>query len=226
MRSLRDFKKIPKPKAILFDVDDTLVKYEGISDEEWYDLIWNVISRKFSGISKEDIIRMVNGELPRTFPERLGISAVEFWKAVDEVILERRRELAKRGMLRKHEDSEAIFKIDLPKAAISNASQEATEFSLKEVGLLESFSLILGKMYENLDACKPNPGQILYACEKMGISPRECWFVGNGKNDVIASVKAGCFPIQVLRDNVMIKEAQAIIPDLWKLLDLLEIALS
>ncbi len=226
MRSLRSFEEIPKPKAIFFDVDETLLWYEGISDPEWYDLIWERIGQKFPELSKEDLMRMIGGDLPRTYPSSFGIDPKDFWRAVDEVILEKRKELAREGRIRKYEDSEALSRIELPKAAISNASQEATEFSLREVGLLGEFSLVLGKRYEDINSCKPNPGQILYACHKMGLSPKEVWFVGNGKGDMVASLRAGTFPIQILRGEELIKEAKVIIPSLWNLLDLLEVVLS
>ncbi len=48
------------------------------------------------------------------------------------------------------------------------------------------------------DTCperKPHPMPLLHACEQLGVSPEDCWYVGDAGRDMQAARAAGCLPI-------------------------------
>jgi D-glycero-D-manno-heptose 1,7-bisphosphate phosphatase len=44
---------------------------------------------------------------------------------------------------------------------------------------------------------KPEPGLILAACERLDVSPRSCWLIGDSSSDIQAGHRAGCRTILI-----------------------------
>ncbi|CAD5244164.1 HAD family hydrolase [Thermococcus camini] len=210
-------------KGLIFDVDETLVYYEGYDHREWYEK-WVMPALQERGIELdyETYRKTVTGELPRSYVERFGIDHVEFWKIIDGVNLRYRREMARLGRIKPFPDVGAVGelkKMGLKVAAVSNASQECTEFVLSLFGLGKYFDVVYGKDYSNLDGVKPSPYLVEKALKTLGLKPRETMMVGDSRHDVLAGKRAGMKVVNVTRFGE-IEGADYYVNDLWELVGL------
>jgi len=212
-------------RGIIFDVDETLVYYEGYDHREWYEK-WVLPELRRHGIDLdyETYQKTVSGEFPRSYVERFGIDHVEFWKLVDEVNLHYREEMARLGRIKAFPDVSALEelkKLNLKLAAVSNASQECTEFVLDLFKLKDYFDVVYGKDYSNLDGVKPNPYLVEKALKALSLEPREVLMVGDSLHDVIAGRRAGVMVVNVARFG-KVEGADYYVKDLWELLELVK----
>ena len=212
-------------KGLIFDVDETLVYYEGYDHREWYEK-WVLPELRRHGIDLdyETYQKTVSGEFPRSYVERFGIDHVEFWKLVDEVNLHYREEMARLGRIKAFPDVSALEelkKLNLKLAAVSNASQECTEFVLDLFKLKDYFDVVYGKDYSNLDGVKPNPYLVEKALKALSLEPREVLMVGDSLHDVIAGRRAGVMVVNVARFG-KVEGADYYVKDLWELLELVK----
>ncbi|ASJ12408.1 HAD family hydrolase [Thermococcus thioreducens] len=211
-------------KGLIFDVDETLVYYEGYNHREWYEM-WVMPALQEHGIKLdyETYKKTVTGELPRSYVERFGIDHVEFWKIVDAVNLRYRREMARLGRIKPFPDVGALGelkKMGLRLAAVSNASQECTEFVLNLFDLGKYFDVVYGKDYSNLDGVKPSPYLVEKALRVLGLRPEEAMMVGDSHHDVLAGKRAGMKTVNVTRFGE-IGGADYYVKDLWELVGLI-----
>jgi len=210
-------------RAIFFDVDETLVYYDVANlHEKLRELIEGVIKRLNLDMKYSDFEKMVRLEVPRTYVKEFGVDPIKFWRKIDEAIMSFRRDLAKKGLIKAYADTEVLKLIDMPLAAISNASTEATEFVLKLTGLKKYFKVIQGKDYRNIDGCKPSPYLILKVSRMLGVRPEEVMVVGDSMLDILAARRANAIAVHIKRSNKEIPEANITIESLYELLKILE----
>lgn len=77
----------------------------------------------------------------------------------------------------------------------SSSRQKSVLSHLENTGLREYFSVIVtGDMIEH---SKPQPDIYLKACEKLGVSPKECFAIEDSLNGIRAAHWAGLKPIMV-----------------------------
>ncbi|WP_457751200.1 HAD family hydrolase [Thermococcus sp.] len=212
-------------KGLIFDVDETLVYYEGYDHREWYKK-WVMPALREHGIELdyETYRKTVTGELPRSYIERFGINHVEFWKIVDKVNMRYRRWLAERGKIRPFSDVNALAELKAMKlklAAVSNASQECTEFVLNLFDLRKYFDVIYGKDYSYLDGVKPNPYLVNKALKTLGLKREEVLLVGDSSNDILAGKNAGIKTVNITRFG-RIDGADYYVENLWELVELVK----
>ncbi len=212
-------------KGLIFDVDETLVYYEGYDHREWYGK-WVMPELRKHGIDLdyETYRKTVTGELPRSYVERFGIDHIEFWKIVDSVNLLYRREMAKLGRIKAFPDVDALGKLKdtgLKLAAVSNASQECTEFVLNLFNLRRHFEVVYGKDYTNLNGVKPSPYLVEKALNALNLEPKEAMMVGDSRHDVLAGKRAGTRVVNVVRFG-KVNGADYYVKDLWELLELVK----
>ena len=212
-------------RALIFDVDETLVYYEGYDHREWYEE-WVKPELKKRGINLdyETYRKTVTGELPRSYVERFGIDHVEFWKLVDEVNLRYRKWMAQLGRIKAFPDVDALKDLkamSLKLAAVSNASQECTEFVLDLFKLRDYFDVVYGKDYSYLDGVKPNPYLVEKALRALGLKRDEALMVGDSIHDVLAGKRAGLRTVNVTRFG-RVEGADYHVRDLWELVYLVK----
>ncbi|AIU70626.1 2-haloalkanoic acid dehalogenase [Thermococcus eurythermalis] len=212
-------------RALIFDVDETLVYYEGYDHREWYEN-WVMPALRKHGIELdyETYKKTVTGNLPRSYIERFGIDHVEFWQIVDSVNLEYRKKMAELGRIRPFPDVGALKELKemgLKLAAVSNASQECTEFVLDLFGLRKYFDVVYGKDYSNLDGVKPDPYLVKKALKALGVAPQETLMVGDSHHDVLAGKRAGMKVVNVTRFG-KVEGADYYVKDLWELVELVK----
>ncbi|NJE00829.1 HAD family hydrolase [Thermococcus sp. JdF3] len=207
-------------RGLIFDVDETLVYYEGYDHREWYEK-WVMPALRERGIELDygTYKKTVTGELPRSYIERFGIDHVEFWKIVDGVNLEYRMRMADKGRIKPFPDVDVLGELKrmgLKLGAVSNASPECTEFVLDLFDLRKYFDVVYGKDYSNLDGVKPSPYLVEKALNALGLEPEEALMVGDSRHDVLAGKRAGMKVVNVTRFGE-IEGADYYVRDLWEL---------
>ncbi|KUH31564.1 2-haloalkanoic acid dehalogenase [Thermococcus celericrescens] len=211
-------------RGLIFDVDETLVYYEGYDHREWYEK-WVMPALRERGIELdyETYKKTVTGELPRSYVERFGIDHVEFWKIVDGVNLEYRMWMADKGKIKPFPDVNVLGELKelgLKLGAVSNASPECTEFVLDLFDLRRYFEVVYGKDYSNLDGVKPSPYLVEKALNALGLEPEEALMVGDSRHDVLAGKRAGMKVVNVTRFGE-IEGADYYVKGLWELVELI-----
>ncbi|ADT83722.1 HAD family hydrolase [Thermococcus barophilus] len=214
-------------KALIFDVDETLVYYENYDAKEWFSKYLEPAFQQHGiNIDFETYRKMVKGILPRSYVERFGIDHVEFWKLVDNVNLRYRKVLAKEGKVKIFPDvPQALSELrtmGLKLAAVSNASQDCTEFVLELFNLRKYFDAVFGKDYSYLDGVKPNPHLILKSLKVLNVPPDKALVIGDSELDVKAAHRAGIKAVQVLRFDNFVEDADYHIRTLDELVDLVK----
>jgi len=212
-------------RALIFDVDETLVYYEGYDHKEWfYGWVLPALEERGIHLDYEIYRKTVRGELPRSYVQRFGINPVELWKIIDGVNLMFRKHLAEEGRVKAFPDVgvlKELRKLGLKMAAVSNASQECTEFVLRLFDLERYFDVVYGKDYSYLDGVKPSPYLVKKALKSLNVKPSEALMVGDSHHDVLAGKRAGVGVVNVVRFE-KIEGADYYVNDLWELLDLVK----
>ncbi len=212
-------------RGLIFDVDETLVYYEGYDHREWYET-WVKPELEKRGIDLDygTYRKTVTGELPRSYVERFGIDHVEFWKLVDEVNLRYRKWMAELGRIKPFPDVSALEELGnlgLKLAAVSNASRDCTEFVLDLLNLRDYFDVVCGKDYSNLDGVKPNPYLVEKALKALNLRQDEALMVGDSIHDVLAGKRAGLKTVNVTRVG-KVDGADYYVKDLWELVEIVK----
>lgn len=210
-------------RGIIFDVDETLVYYEGYDPKKWFEE-WVRPELEKHGIKLDyDLYaKTARLELPRTYVRELGIDPVELWKIIDAANNKYRKKMLVEGKIKAFPDVSALEelkKLNLKLAAVSNASLENTLLVLRAFDLDKYFDLVLGKDYSNLDGVKPSPYLIEKALKKLQLIPYEAIVVGDSSNDVLAAKRAGVKAVNVIRFG-RVDGADYYVKNLWELVEL------
>lgn len=89
----------------------------------------------------------------------------------------------------------AFKEANLSLACVTNKPAQFTEPILKANGLLHYFEEVISG--DTLSKKKPDPAQILHACDKFNIEPCETLLLGDSNTDVLAANNAGCYVFTV-----------------------------
>ncbi|WP_297489722.1 HAD family hydrolase [Thermococcus sp.] len=211
--------------GIIFDVDETLVYYEGYDHRKWFEeLVKPELERAGIFIDYETYRKTVTGELPRTYVKNLGIDPVEMWKIIDGVNHRYRKEMLRLGKVRPFPDVDALKelrKLSLKLGAVSNATEENTRLVLSAFGLDRYFEVVIGKDYSNLDGVKPSPYLVEKALKALSLKPKEAIMVGDSIHDVLAGKRAGLRTVNVTRFG-KVEVADYYVENLWELVGLVK----
>lgn len=85
--------------------------------------------------------------------------------------------------------------LGLPLAVVTNKSEVLAVSLLRNLGVADEFSLIVGG--DTLAERKPSALPLLHTAEVLGVRPEELAMVGDSANDILAAKAAGCFSIGV-----------------------------
>ncbi|MBI2509114.1 MAG: phosphoglycolate phosphatase [Betaproteobacteria bacterium] len=88
------------------------------------------------------------------------------------------------------EGLQALQDMRMPLACVTNKSARFTLPLLEHLGLAPYFAEVIAG--DTLPRRKPDPAQLLHACRKFGIAPREMLMIGDSVNDAQAARAAGC----------------------------------
>ena len=104
--------------------------------------------------------------------------------------------------------------LGIPLVVITNKNEILAVELLKQLGLADYFSLILGG--DSLPEKKPSPLPLQHAAEVLGIDPANMIMVGDSRNDIIAAKAAGCLSVGVTfgyGDMTLLSQDKATQPD-------------
>lgn len=194
-------KKLPEIQAVAFDLDGTLV--DSIGDlaascnamRQALDLplLEESVLLSFVG---DGIGRMVHRALTNDHESLAEQSLWEkgfalFVRHYMEHLTDRTRPYPQ------VEDTLGLLKtLHLPLAVITNKSERFAAMILRQLGLEDEFSLLIGG--DTLPEKKPHALPLLHACENFGIAPEHLLMVGDSRNDILAAKNAGCVSCGVM----------------------------
>lgn len=182
--------KLTKPKAILFDWDNTLA--------DTWPTIHQAMSETFTAMghepwSMEVTKERVHRSLRDSFPEIFG----DRWEEAGDLYITnfRRVHLEKLTPL---EDAEEVLKAlkdtDIYVALVSNKTGSSLRLEVDHIGWNCYFSKVIGA--KDADEDKPSIKPVLLALEGSGITPgQDVWFVGDSVTDMECAYNANCIPI-------------------------------
>jgi pyrophosphatase PpaX len=214
--------KSPRPAAVLFDLDGTLIDSIGLilgsmryaftkcdaaapSDEEWLTGVGTPLRTMFERYAQDDL-------------------------AVDRFIAAyREHQVANHDRcVRCYDDvPHVLAKLKVrghPLAVVTSKTTSLAERGLALVGIMQYFETIVG-----CDSCgrhKPHPEPVLTALERLGYEPSEAVFVGDSVHDMEAGNAAGVLTVAALwgpfsRDQLAISAPSRYIERIGELLQVL-----
>lgn len=183
---------IPKPKAVIFDWDDTVVdnwsySYNAFNAmlrhmgmEEWD----NETQMRRRGASARDLLTSLFGDR---------------WEEASKIFYDHFVPQTEKNF-RIHDSMEDVLKnlqaAGVYMAVVSNKRGPALRKDVERSGFGHYFSAIVGAGDAPVD--KPDPAPVLKALEGSGISPGpDVWFVGDSHVDMICGINSGCTPILI-----------------------------
>ena len=190
-----------KPRMILIDLDGTLVDsvpdlaycidetMKRIGREPWGE----AKVREWVGNGVERLVkRALSGSLDGEPDETIFADTLPIFMEVYANNVSGRSVLypgVEAGLLQLKEDGYVV-------CCVTNKAEQFTVPLLNDMGIAKHFELIVSG--DTTPKKKPDPMPLLYAAEKMAISPAESLMVGDSSNDVAAARSAGfdvvCLP--------------------------------
>lgn len=184
---------INKPKAIIFDWDNTLADTWGV--------IHASLNKTFEAMghkpwSIDDVKSGKNGihqSLRNSFPVIFG----DEWERARKIYYENFLASHLEG-IRKFPHAEEMLKYlsgtDINLSIVSNKTGPYLRKEVEHLGWGNIFSKVIGATDAEED--KPSPKPIYMALSGSGIEPgRHVWFIGDSETDIECALNSGCLPV-------------------------------
>ena len=217
---------LPRPDALLFDLDGTLVDTVRARIDGWVE----ALSAEGFEVSPEQVGPMIGMDGKRLASEVAAASGVRL--SDDEA--ERIDRAAGEAFDRRNTEPQPLPGLAALLAAIDRAGarwliatssrKEQVQASVAALGLAEEPEIVDGSHVEH---AKPAPDLLLLAAERLGLPPERCWYVGDSTWDVRAAVAARMPAIAVTagaavsRDELAHAGATRVVATLGELAELL-----
>ena len=185
-------------KAIIFDVDGTLLDTEKIYMQAWREAgalfgytVTEEVLMKTRAVSKAIAVKAFMDGLGEDFHyedvrrERMRIGESMIYSAEP-------AQLQKPGAL---EVLELLKSQGIPMAVASSTAYEQTVSHLDHAGLLGYFQVVVGG--DMIQRGKPNPDIFLKAAELLGAAPKDCMVVEDSPAGIKAAYAAGMKPVLI-----------------------------
>lgn len=177
-------------RAILFDVDGTLVDNHEAHEAAW--MVWaarhgRAIDHAFY---REHLYARSNDRILRTLlGEHLAAADVQAWAAEKEAIY---RDLYRPKLVEMPGLSDLLDQLHtaaLPCAVASNAERVNVDFVVDGLAIRGKLAVVLAR--EDVKTGKPDPGLFLLAAERLGREPAECLVFEDSAAGFEAARRAG-----------------------------------
>ena len=222
------------PRAILFDLDDTILAYDVVADKCWQDVCLRYevqlpgfeAGRLLAAINEtrdwywNDPVRMAQGRLDLSNARRdivskafssLGINApLVAIELADSYSVE--RELAITLVPGAVDTLKYFGNHGCRLALVTNGASDAQRQKIERFGLTPLFDCIL--IEGEFGHGKPDQRVFLKAMEQLDVKPAETWMVGDGlKSDIAGAQELGIFSIWVDWRGMGLPESTPVQPD-------------
>jgi phosphoglycolate phosphatase len=189
--SERRRRDVPRIRAVLFDIDGTLLD----TRDAWIAAFDAGLAAVRRWAVPGAVAAQWIGTPIELIYERCGLTLTEAAKAI-EVFQKVEAESVREGMrpyprVREMLETLGAWKL----GAVTNKRRDTTVAALRVTGLLSFFQVILGG--DSVPRKKPAPDPVLKAAEALVAAPSECVVVGDTENDVRAAKDAGARSIGV-----------------------------
>lgn len=184
---------LPKPKAVVFDWDDTLV-------DNWqtaFKALNTALAHMGSAPWTEEEARRRSGPSARDlFTQLFG---AERWQEADKVYYDTFCALVLDNV-RLHAQAEDFLEMlaanKVFMAVVSNKRGNLLRHEVEHLGFNRFFGKIIGA--GDAPADKPDPAPLLLALEESGIEAGpEVWYIGDSHTDMMCAIRAGCTPVLI-----------------------------
>lgn len=190
----------PKPAAVLFDLDGTLI--------DSVHTLRDATNRLLAELGREPLdleaMRRFIGDGPAKMVHRAldatgGAPAQERERLVERFmdIYERRPTDGTVPFDGVRAGLEALGAQAVKLAVCTNKPERATRLILSELRLMHHFTAIVGG--DTLPEKKPSPMPVLELCRRLDAAPSEVWFVGDNEHDVSCARAAGVARVFLMR---------------------------
>jgi HAD superfamily hydrolase (TIGR01509 family) len=188
--------RLPRPGAVLFDLDGTLVDTVETRIEAWRE----ALAAAGFLTTREQIAPLIGVDGKRLAREVAAAAgtpiddkrAEEIDKACGEIF--ERRNTNPRPLPGVLELVTALEERGIPWAIATSSRREQVATSVDALALRQEPIVIDGS---NVEHAKPEPDLLLLAAERLGIDPGRCWYVGDSTWDMVSAVAAAMIPIGV-----------------------------
>lgn len=199
---------LPRPDAVLFDLDGTLVDTVERRIEAW--------ARTFeeAGLPVErarlgPLIGVDGKRLAREVAARSGVSLdAERAEAIDKRCGEIYETLNvdPQPLPGVREAIDVLEARTIAWAIATSSRREQVATSVAALGLGSEPRIVDGSHVEH---AKPEPDLLLLGAQELGVEPTRCWYVGDSTWDVAAAIAAGMIPIAVTVGSAVSAEVLA-----------------
>ncbi|UCF37395.1 MAG: HAD family hydrolase [Acidobacteriota bacterium] len=188
---MRGERLLPEVDAVLFDLDGTLI--------DSADIICHCFNKALSNLgiqreSNEKVRKLIGRPLREMFASYANGVSVEALVAEYRSVFS--REAPGQSSLL---PGAAVTVQSLSSARklgiVTSRSGSGTLVLLKEFGLIDHFSTVVGA--EHVERFKPDPEPVMLALRQLGIGPSRAVLVGDTVQDVLAAHSAGAFAIGI-----------------------------
>ena len=190
-----DLASLPRPAAILFDLDGTLVDTVQTRIEAWLE----ALDQAGYPTSAEQLAPMIGLDGRRLAREIATLAGRPIDEARSEEIDRSSGEIYER--LNRPSPLPGVAAIvaaieaaGIPWAIATSSRKDQVGTSVAALGLDDEPTIIDASHVEH---AKPEPDLLLYAAEEIGVEPARCWYVGDSTWDMVSAVAAGMVAIGV-----------------------------
>jgi HAD superfamily hydrolase (TIGR01509 family) len=190
-----DARSLPRPDAVLFDLDGTLVDTVQTRIDAWLE----ALEQSGYATTREVLTPMIGLDGRRLAGEIAALAG----RPIDEARCEEVDRLSGEIYERMNrprplpgvaEVVAAIEAAGITWAIATSSRKDQVKTSVDALGLDDEPTIIDASHVKN---AKPEPDLLLYAAKEEGVDPARCWYVGDSTWDMVSAVAAGMIAIGV-----------------------------
>jgi HAD superfamily hydrolase (TIGR01509 family) len=190
-----DLAALPRPSAVLFDLDGTLVDTVRARIDAWLE----ALEQAGFPTTDEQLAPMIGLDGRRLAREIATLAGRPIDEARSEEIDKTSGEIYERLNRPKPLPGvaavvSAIEAAGIPWAIATSSRKDQVGASVAALGLDAEPTIIDASHVKH---AKPEPDLLLYAADEIGVEPARCWYVGDSTWDMVSAVAAGMVAIGV-----------------------------